>query len=68
MHPLGQTLIMSVGRGLVQRERGPIEEIRPGDMVWFPPGEKHWHSAPSDDGMSHIAINEKLNGWPVDWL
>jgi quercetin dioxygenase-like cupin family protein len=67
-HPLGQTLIVMTGLGLVQREGGPIEEIRPGDVVWFPPGEKHWHGATPTTAMSHIAIQEKLNGSPVDWM
>ncbi|WP_114943392.1 (R)-mandelonitrile lyase [Microvirga calopogonii] len=67
-HPLGQTLIVMTGLGLVQREGGPIEEIRPGDVVWFEPGEKHWHGASPTTAMSHIAIQEKLNGSPVDWL
>ena len=67
-HPLGQTLIVLFGRGLVQREGGPAEEIRPGDVVWFPPGEKHWHGATATTAMSHIAVQEKLNGSPVDWM
>lgn len=67
-HPLGQTLIVMTGGGRVQREGGPIEEIRPGDVVWFEPGEKHWHGATPTTAMSHIAIQEKLNGSPVDWL
>ena len=67
-HPLGQTLIVTAGLGLVQREGGPIDEIRPGDVVWFPPGEKHWHGASPTTAMSHIAIQEKLNGSPVNWL
>ncbi|HEU4987325.1 MAG TPA: cupin domain-containing protein [Rhizobiaceae bacterium] len=67
-HPLGQTLIVTSGLGRVQREGGPIEEIRPGDVVWFEPGEKHWHGASPNVAMSHIAIQEKLNGSPVDWL
>ena len=67
-HPLGQTLIVTAGLGLVQREGGPIDEIRPGDVVWFPPGEKHWHGASPRTAMSHIAIQEKLNGSPVNWL
>jgi quercetin dioxygenase-like cupin family protein len=67
-HPLGQTLIVTAGCGRVQREGGPIVEIRPGDVVWFPPGEKHWHGATATTAMSHIAINEKLNGSPVDWM
>ncbi len=67
-HPLGQTLIVTAGLGWVQREGGPIEEIRPGDVVWFPPGLKHWHGAGPTTAMSHIAINEQLNGKAVDWL
>ncbi len=67
-HPLGQTLIVMSGCGRVQREGGPIEDIRPGDVVWFAPGEKHWHGAAPTTAMSHIAIAEKLNGSPVDWL
>jgi quercetin dioxygenase-like cupin family protein len=67
-HPLGQTLIVMTGLGLVQREGGPVEQIRPGDVVWFAPGEKHWHGASPTTAMSHIAIQEKLNGSPVDWM
>jgi quercetin dioxygenase-like cupin family protein len=67
-HPLGQTLIVTSGLGWVQREGGPVEEIRPGDIVWFAPGEKHWHGATSTTAMTHIAIAEKLNGNPVDWM
>ena len=67
-HPLGQTLIVTAGFGWVQREGGPVEEIRPGDVVWFEPGEKHWHGATATTAMSHIAIQEKLNGSPVDWM
>src|SRR5579859_5641914 len=67
-HPLGQTLVVTAGFGWAQREGGPIEEIRPGDVVWFEPGEKHWHGATRTTAMSHIAIQEKLNGSPVDWL
>jgi len=67
-HPLGQTLIVTSGCGWVQREGGPTEEIRPGDVVWFPPGERHWHGATPTTAMSHIAIQEKLNGSPVDWM
>jgi quercetin dioxygenase-like cupin family protein len=67
-HPLGQTLIVTSGLGRIQREGGPIEEIRPGDVIWFEPGEKHWHGATATTAMSHIAIQEKLNGSPVDWL
>ena len=67
-HPLGQTLIVTAGSGWVQRHGGPVEEIHPGDVVWFPPGEKHWHGATATTAMSHIAIQEKLNGSVVDWL
>ena len=67
-HPLGQTLIVTSGFGWVQREGGPIEEIRPGDVVWFPPGEKHWHGATPTTAMTHIAIQEALNGNAVEWL
>lgn len=67
-HPLGQILVVTTGVGRVQREGGPIEEIRPGDVVWFPPGEKHWHGAASDVAMTHIAIQESLNGSAVTWL
>jgi quercetin dioxygenase-like cupin family protein len=67
-HPLGQTLIVTAGVGRVQREGGPIEEIRPGDIVWFAPNEKHWHGAAPTTAMSHIAIQEKLDGKVVDWL
>jgi quercetin dioxygenase-like cupin family protein len=67
-HPLGQTLIVTAGFGRVQREGGPIEEIRPGDVVWFEPGEKHWHGASPTKAMTHIAIQEALDGKAVDWL
>jgi quercetin dioxygenase-like cupin family protein len=67
-HPLGQTLIVTAGRGWVQRVGGAVEEIFPGDVVWFPPGEKHWHGATATTGMSHIAIQEKLDGKSVDWM
>lgn len=67
-HPLGQTLIVTAGVGRVQREGGSIEEIRPGDIVWFEPGEKHWHGAGPTTAMTHIAIQEALDGKPVDWL
>jgi Uncharacterized conserved protein, contains double-stranded beta-helix domain len=67
-HPLGQTLIVTSGLGLCQREGGPLEEIRPGDVVWFPPGEKHWHGASPTAAMTHIAIQEALDGKTVDWL
>ncbi len=64
----GQTLIVTFGRGLAQRWGGPIEEIRPGDVVWFEPGEKHWHGATPATAMTHIAIQESLDGKAVDWL
>jgi len=67
-HPLGQTLIVTSGVGRVQRWGGPIEEIRPGDVIWFAPGEKHWHGAAIKTAMTHIAINEVLDGKAVDWL
>ena len=67
-HPLGQTLFVTAGLGWAQREGGQVEEIRPGDVVWFAPGEKHWHGATPITGMSHIAIQEKLNGSAVTWL
>lgn len=67
-HPLGQTLIVTAGLGLVQREGGPVEEIRPGDVVRFLPGERHWHGASPTVGMTHIAIHEALDGKTVDWL
>lgn len=67
-HPLGQTLIVTSGLGWVQRWGGPVDEIRPGDVVWFEPGEKHWHGATATTAMSHIAIQEALNGSPVDWM
>lgn len=68
MHPLGQTLIVTAGCGLAQREGGSIEEIYPGDIVWFPPNEKHWHGAASTTSMTHIAIQENLNGKVVEWM
>jgi len=67
-HPLGQTLIITSGLGRVQREGGTIEEVRPGDVLWFPPGEKHWHGASPTTAMTHIAIQEALEGKSVDWL
>jgi len=67
-HPLGQTLIVTAGCGWAQREGGPVEEIRPGDVVWFAPGEKHWHGATATTGMTHIAIQEKQGGKAVDWM
>jgi quercetin dioxygenase-like cupin family protein len=67
-HPLGQTLIVVSGYGWAQREGGPVEEIRPGDVVWFAPGEKHWHGATPTTAMTHIAVQEKLEGSPVTWM
>jgi quercetin dioxygenase-like cupin family protein len=67
-HPLGQTLIVTAGFGWAQRWGGPIEEIRPGDVVWFEPNEKHWHGATPTTAMTHIAIQEALNGRPVEWM
>jgi quercetin dioxygenase-like cupin family protein len=67
-HPLGQTLIVTSGCGWAQREGGPVEEIRPGDVVWFEPEEKHWHGATPTTAVTHIAIQEKLDGKAVDWL
>lgn len=67
-HPRGQTLIVTTGLGLVQREGGPVEEIRPGDVVWFEPGERHWHGASPTTAMTHIAIQEHLDGKVVDWM
>ena len=67
-HPLGQTLIVTAGLGRVQRDGGPIEEIRPGDVVWFPPGEKHWHGAGPTTTMSHMAITEVAGGKYVAWM
>jgi len=67
-HPLGQTLIVTSGCGWVQREGGSVEEIHPGDLVWFEPNEKHWHGARPTTGMTHIAIQENLNGKVVDWM
>jgi len=67
-HPLGQTLIVTSGLGWVQRWDGLKEEIRPGDVIWFPPGEKHWHGATSSTAMTHIAIVEQLNGNSADWM
>jgi quercetin dioxygenase-like cupin family protein len=67
-HPLGQTLIITSGLGWVQRAGGPTEEVRPGDVVWFSPGEKHWHGATPTTAMTHIAIQESLNGKNVDWM
>jgi quercetin dioxygenase-like cupin family protein len=67
-HPLGQTLIVTSGCGWAQRAGGPVEEIRPGDVIWFPPGEKHWHGATATTAMTHIAIQEKLDGKAVEWM
>jgi quercetin dioxygenase-like cupin family protein len=67
-HPLGQTLIVIAGHGWAQRAGGPVEEIKPGDVIWFPPGEKHWHGATPATAMTHIAVQENLDGKTVDWL
>ncbi|TIP40246.1 cupin domain-containing protein [Mesorhizobium sp.] len=67
-HPLGQTLIVTAGLGWVQRDGGPVEEIRPGDVVWIPPGVKHWYGASATTAMTHLAIQESLDGKPVEWL
>jgi quercetin dioxygenase-like cupin family protein len=67
-HPLGQTLLVTDGLGLVQRDGGPIEEMRAGDVVWFPPNEKHWHGASPTTAMTHIAVQETLDGKAVDWM
>ena len=67
-HPLGQTLIVTAGYGRVQREGEPIQEIRPGDVVWIAPGERHWHGAGPQTAMSHIAVQERQDGSPVTWL
>lgn len=67
-HPLGQTLIVTAGCGRVQRWGGPVEEIRPGDVVWIPPGEKHWHGAAPTTSVTHIAIQEYLDGKAADWM
>lgn len=67
-HPLGQTLIVTDGLGLAQRHGGPIEEIRPGDIVWFPPNEKHWHGASPTTAMTHVAVQEALDGKVVEWM
>jgi quercetin dioxygenase-like cupin family protein len=67
-HPLGQTLIVTAGTGWVQQEGGEKQMIKPGDVVWTPPGVKHWHGATATDGMTHIAIQESLNGKNVEWM
>ena len=67
-HPLGQTLIVTAGSGLVQRDGGPIEHINPGDIVWIPPGEKHWHGASPANGMTHLAMQEALDGNTATWM
>lgn len=67
-HPLGQTLIVTAGLGWVQRECGPVEEIGPGDVVWFAPGERHWHGACRETAMTHIAVQEELDGTAVTWM
>ncbi len=67
-HPLGQTLVVTAGLGWVQKAGGDREEIRPGDVVWFSPGEKHWHGATATTAMTHIAIQERLDGKTVDWM
>jgi quercetin dioxygenase-like cupin family protein len=67
-HPLGQTLIVTAGCGLAQRWGAPIEHIRPGDVIWFSPGEKHWHGATPTTAMTHIAIQEQLDGKAIDWM
>lgn len=67
-HPLGQTLIVTSGAGLAQSDGGPVRALRPGDVVWFEPGEKHWHGAAPETDMTHIALQEDLNGVSVEWL
>ena len=67
-HPLGQTLVVTAGCGRAQRWGSPVEEIHPGDVVWFAPGERHWHGATPTTAMTHIAVQEKLNGSPVEWM
>jgi len=67
-HPLGQTLVVTAGCGRVQRWGSPIEEIRPGDVIWFPPGEKHWHGASPTTALTHFAIQEQFDGKTVDWM
>ena len=67
-HPLGQKLVVTAGCGWVRQEGGPVEEVRPGDAVWFPPGVRHWHGATPTTAMSHLAIQEAQDGSPVDWM
>lgn len=67
-HPLGQTLIVTAGRGFVQAWGGPVREIKSGDVIWTPPGEKHWHGAAPDSSMTHVAMQESLDGQNVDWM
>ena len=67
-HPLGQTLIVTSGSGWIQAWAGPVQEINPGDVIWTPPGEKHWHGAKANTSLTHIAIQEALNGKVVDWM
>ena len=68
IHPLGQVLIVTAGFGRVQRWDGPVEEIRPGDVVWFPPGLKHWHGATPSRAMTHTAVQETVDGKNVEWM
>ena len=68
VHPLGQTLIVTSGRGWVQQEGGPVQEIRPGDVVWFPPGVKHWHGATPNSVMTHVAVAEAQDGTSTTWM
>ncbi len=67
-HPLGQTLIVTAGSGRAQKWGGPVDEIRPGDVIWFSPGEKHWHGATPTTAMTHIAIQEQIDGRAVEWM
>lgn len=67
-HPLGQALLVTFGLGWAQREGGPVEEVRPGDVVWFEPGERHWHGASATAAMQHVAIQESLDGKAVEWM
>ena len=68
IHPLGQTLIITSGVGWVQKEGGPVEEVFPGDVIWFPPNVKHWHGASATSAMSHLAVQEAFNGAAVQWM